>query len=49
MTDLATPEHLGALAVTAVVAVPLVVAARRRPGAWLKVLAVALAVAEVSW
>ena len=49
MTDLATPEHLGALAVTAVVAVPLVMAARRRPGAWLNVLAVALAVAEVSW
>jgi hypothetical integral membrane protein (TIGR02206 family) len=43
------PEHGLALAAIALSAVVLVVAARRWPGAWLRVLAVVLVVDEVSW
>jgi hypothetical integral membrane protein (TIGR02206 family) len=49
VTDLLAPEHLVALAVIAVSTIVLVVAGRRRPGAWLKVLAAVLVVDEVSW
>jgi hypothetical integral membrane protein (TIGR02206 family) len=49
VTDLLAPEHVAALFAIAVATVVLVVAARRRPGAWLKVLAVVLVVDEVSW
>jgi len=49
VTDLLAPEHLVALAVIAVSTIALVVAGRRRPGAWLKVLAAVLVVDEVSW
>ena len=49
MTDLLAPEHLVALAVIAVSTIVLVVAGRRRPGAWLNVLAAVLVVDEVSW
>ena len=49
MSDLLTVGHLAPLAVIAVSTAALVVAARRRPGAWLKVLAVVLVADEVSW
>src|SRR5689334_8967766 len=49
MSDLLAPEHLAALLVIAVAIAVLVVAARRRPGGWLKVLAVLLVADEVSW
>jgi hypothetical integral membrane protein (TIGR02206 family) len=49
VTDLLAPEHVAALFAIAVATVVLVVAARRRPGAWLKVLAVVVVVDEVSW
>ena len=49
MSDLLAPEHLAAIAVIAVATVALTVAARRAPGAWLKVLAAVLVVDEVSW
>ena len=49
MSDLLTVGHVAPLAVIAVATAALVVAARRRPGAWLKVLAVVLVVDEVSW
>jgi hypothetical integral membrane protein (TIGR02206 family) len=49
VTDLLAPEHLVALAVIAASTILLVVAGRRRPGAWLKVLAAVLVVDEVSW
>ena len=49
MSDLLATEHLVALLVIAAVTGILVVAARRRPGAWLKVLALVLVVDEVSW
>jgi hypothetical integral membrane protein (TIGR02206 family) len=42
-------EHAWALAVIAVATVLLVFAARKRPGAWLRVLAAVLVVDEVSW
>ena len=49
MSDLWAPEHTGALVAIAIATVILVVAARRRPGAWLKVLALILVVDELSW
>jgi hypothetical integral membrane protein (TIGR02206 family) len=49
VSDLLVPEHLAAIAVIAVATVGLTVAARRAPGAWLKVLAAVLVVDEVSW
>ena len=49
MTGLLAPEHVWALLVIALAAAALVVLARRRPGAWLKVLAVVLIADEVSW
>ncbi|HEX4627703.1 MAG TPA: TIGR02206 family membrane protein, partial [Gemmatimonadales bacterium] len=49
MSDLLAPEHVGALLAIAVTAVALVIVARRRPGAWIKVLAVVLVVDEASW
>jgi hypothetical integral membrane protein (TIGR02206 family) len=47
--ELLAPEHLAALGVIAVAAALLVVAARRSPGRWLKVLAIVLLIDEVSW
>lgn len=49
MKDLLAPEHIGALIAIALITTGLVVAARRRPGAWLKVLALVLVIAEVAW
>ena len=49
MSGLLATEHVAALFVIAVTTVGLVVAARKRPGEWLKVLAVVLVVDEVSW
>jgi len=49
VSDLLAPEHVGALVAIAVSTALLVVAARRRPGPWLKVLAAVLVVDEVSW
>ena len=49
MSDLLAFEHLAALLVIAVAIAVLVVAARRRPGGWLKVLAVLLVADEASW
>ena len=49
LTDLLAPEHVGALLVVALAIPVLVIAARRRPGPWLKVLAAVLVVDEVSW
>ena len=49
MSDLLAMEHLGALVVIAPVIAVLVVAARRNAGPWLKVLALVLALDEVSW
>jgi hypothetical integral membrane protein (TIGR02206 family) len=49
VSDLFAPEHLVALLVIALSTIFLVIAARRRPGAWLKVLAAVLVVDEVSW
>ena len=49
MSDLLTPEHIVALVAIALSTALLVVAARRRPGPWLKVLAAVLVVDEVSW
>src|SRR5579864_471430 len=42
-------EHLGALAVIACAISAMVVAARARPGPWIRVLAIVLVVDEVSW
>lgn len=42
-------EHLGALAAIAVGIPPLVILARRRPGSWLRVLAVAIVADEAVW
>jgi hypothetical integral membrane protein (TIGR02206 family) len=47
--NLLAPEHVVALVVIAVSIPVLVVAARRWPGPWLRVLAVVLVVDEVSW
>lgn len=49
MSELLAPEHLLALGVIAVAVTALVVAARKSPGRWLKVLAIVLVVDEVSW
>jgi hypothetical integral membrane protein (TIGR02206 family) len=49
VSELLAPEHLAALGVIAVAAALLVVAARRSPGRWLKVLAIVLLIDEVSW
>ena len=49
MTELLAPEHVGAIAVVAAAIALLVVAARRSPGAWLKVMAGVLLIDEVSW
>jgi len=49
VSDLLTPEHIVALVAIALSTALLVVAARRRPGPWLKVLAAVLVVDEVSW
>ena len=49
MSDLLAAEHLGALVVIAAVISVLVVAARRHSGRWLRVLALVLALDEVSW
>lgn len=49
MTDLLAAEHIGALAVIALLVTVMVVAARQRPGPWIKVLAVVVVVDEVSW
>lgn len=49
MTGLLAAEHLGALAAIVFAAAALVVAARFRPGPWLKLFAAVLVVDEVSW
>ena len=49
MNDLLAPGHIGPLIAIALATVVLVVAARRRPGQWLKVFALVLVVDEVSW
>jgi hypothetical integral membrane protein (TIGR02206 family) len=49
VSELLAPEHVVALLVIAVATVVLVVAGRRAPGPWLRVLAVVLVVDEVSW
>ena len=49
MNGLFAPEHVGALVGIALSITALVVAARRRPGPWLKLFAAALVVDEVSW
>jgi hypothetical integral membrane protein (TIGR02206 family) len=49
MSGLLALEHVAALVVIAVAIAVLAVAARRRPGAWIKVLALILVVDEVSW
>jgi len=49
MTDLGAGEHAGALAAIAAATVLLVIAGRRRPGSWLRVLALVLVVDELSW
>lgn len=47
--NLLAPEHVAALLVIAVAIAVLVVAARLRPGAWIKVLALVLVADEASW
>ena len=49
MNDLLVPEHAAALAVIIPAVAVMVVAARRAPGSWMRVLAVVLVVDEVSW
>src|SRR5437879_8762344 len=49
VSDRLAPEHVFALVALALSTALLVVAARRRPGPWLKVLAAVLVVDEVSW
>jgi len=49
VSDLLALEHVLALVAIALSTALLVVAARRRPGPWLKVLAAVLVVDEVSW
>ena len=49
MSDLLIPEHAAALAVIIPAVAVMVVAARRAPGSWMRVLAVVLVVDEVSW
>jgi hypothetical integral membrane protein (TIGR02206 family) len=47
--ELLTAEHLGALACIAAATFGLVVLARRRPGAWMRWMAVLLVAVELSW
>lgn len=49
MSELLAPEHVVALSVIAAAIAVLVVTARKRPGAWLKALALVLVVDEASW
>jgi hypothetical integral membrane protein (TIGR02206 family) len=49
VSGLLAAEHVGAVIAIVVVGTALVVAARRRPGPWIRVLAVVLVVDEVSW
>jgi len=53
VSELFTPEHLGAVAVTASICALLVMAARREPGTWTdwfsRALALVLVLNEVSW
>ncbi len=49
MTELLAPEHVGALLVIAALTAVLVVLGRKRPGLWLRGLALILVVDEVSW
>ena len=49
MSELLAPEHVIALVAIAAATAALVVAARLRPGNWLRVLAIVLVVDEVSW
>jgi hypothetical integral membrane protein (TIGR02206 family) len=49
MSDLGAPQHVLALVAIALSGAGLIVAARRRPGAWLKVMAAVLVAVEVSW
>jgi hypothetical integral membrane protein (TIGR02206 family) len=49
LSDLLAAEHLGALLVITVATAISIVAARRRPGAWLRGLAIVLVIDEVSW
>src|SRR5579864_8455172 len=49
MSELLAGEHLAALGGIAAAILVLVVAARKRPGAWIGLLAVVLVVDEVSW
>jgi len=49
VSDLLAAEHVSALAVIVAAAAGLTVLARRRPGAWLRWMAVALVAVEVSW
>jgi hypothetical integral membrane protein (TIGR02206 family) len=49
MSDLLAAEHVWALVAVAAATAVLLIAARRRPGAWIKVLAVVLVVDEASW
>ena len=49
MTGLLATEHIGALVAIAIGTAILVVAARRRPGPWVRALALVLVVDELSW
>ncbi len=49
MSELFAAEHVAALALIAAATMVLVVAARRRPGRWLRVFALVLVVDELSW
>ena len=49
MTGLLAAEHLGAVVAIVLVGTALVIAARRRPGGWIKILAVVLLLDEAGW
>lgn len=49
MTSILAPEHIATLVALALITGALIVAARRRPGPWLRVFALVLVAAEVSW
>lgn len=49
MSELLAPAHVIALAAIAAITIALVIAARRRPGAWLKVMAAVIVAVELSW
>ena len=49
MSELLAPQHVLALAAIAAATIGLVVAARRTPGDWLKVMAGVIVAVEVSW